>query len=379
VIVHFKNSLPEDTSVHWHGLRISNDMDGVPGFTMEPVHSGGEFTYDFVVPDAGTFWYHPHVDNSAAQLGRGLYGPLVVEDPNEPKGLGDELILVFSDMSLTPDGQFEPADSGGSAGNLFGREGTVLLVNGKVQPKLKVRQGKPQRWRIINTTRSRYYTLRYKRAPLVKIGGDGGLAARPQTVDEIKLVPSERLDIVFTPPDAPGSTNPFRWYATNRGYGSTYYRVPEDIMTIETVNEPPVQAAPVPAELRKIEPLDLTNAIQREINLTIGFDRDKKVVMGINGIPHSHAVPIMAKVGDTEVWTINNDTDFSHPFHLHGFFFQVLGDDQIPQWKDTVDVPFKSSLKIAVHFDNRPGMWMYHCHILDHAEAGMMGHLHVMP
>jgi FtsP/CotA-like multicopper oxidase with cupredoxin domain len=380
VIVHFKNSLPEDTSIHWHGLRISNDQDGVPGFTMEPVHPQGEFTYDFVLPDAGTFWYHPHVDDSAAQLGYGLYGPLIVDDPNEPKGLGDELLLVLSDMSLDENGQFLPADVGGGFGNLFGREGEVLLVNGKVMPTLKVRQGKPQRWRVLNAARSRYYTLRYNRSPLVKLGGDGGLAARSETLDEIKIVPSERLDLVFTPPDKPGTVDYLRWYPTDRGYGTTYYRVAEDMMKIETVDEPPVKAAPAPQVLnQEIMPLDITGANEREINLTIDYDGDKNVVMGINGIPHQHAVPIMVTAGDTEIWTIRNDTDFSHPFHLHGFFFQVLGDDQILQWKDTVDVPTKTSLRLAVHFDDRPGMWMYHCHILDHAEAGMMGHLHVMP
>jgi FtsP/CotA-like multicopper oxidase with cupredoxin domain len=76
---------------------------------------------------------------------------------------------------------------------------------------------------------------------------------------------------------------------------------------------------------------------------------------------------------------VRNDTDFAHPFHLHGFFFQVLDDTRVPEWKDTVDVPSKTELKLAVTFDDRPGMWMYHCHILDHAEIGMMGHLHVLP
>ena len=116
------------------------------------------------------------------------------------------------------------------------------------------------------------------------------------------------------------------------------------------------------------------------MNLTIGYDKDENVSMGINGVHYKDAQPLMAKVGATEVWSIRNDTDFNHPFHLHGFFFQeVTPQNGILQWKDTIDVPQHTQKKIAVKFDDRPGMWMYHCHILDHADVGMMGHLHLMP
>src|SRR5690606_37371758 len=113
VIVHFRNNLPEPTSIHWHGVRVTNDMDGVPGATQAHIRPGDEFTYDFVVQDAGTFWYHPHVD-SAAQVGWGLYGPFVVEDPADPESFGDDLVLMLSDMSLDSRGQFVPLESGGS-------------------------------------------------------------------------------------------------------------------------------------------------------------------------------------------------------------------------------------------------------------------------
>jgi FtsP/CotA-like multicopper oxidase with cupredoxin domain len=378
LIVHFKNSVPDSTSIHWHGVRVPNNMDGAPGLTQDPIETGGEFTYDFIVGDAGTYWYHPHID-SAAQVGYGLYGPIVVKDPADPAVFGDDLVLMLSDMSLEPDGQFKSPDAGTQFGDLFGREGETLLVNGKVMPELKVRQGKQQRWRVINATRARYYTLRYKRIPLYKLGGDAGLAARTNVVDQIKLTPGERADFVFTPPDAPGTEDVLKWYPTDRGYGTTFNRFSEPMMTIKTVDEPAVTPATIPEQLRAITPIDIAGATEHEINLTIAFDREDQVVMGINGIHHDHAVPIEAKVGETQVWNVRNDTDFAHPFHIHGFFFQVLGDGLVPEWKDTVDVPSKSSLKLAVTFDDRPGMWMYHCHILDHAEAGMMGHLHVAP
>jgi FtsP/CotA-like multicopper oxidase with cupredoxin domain len=372
LIVHFKNSLPEPTTIHWHGLRVPNEMDGAPGVTQEPIESGGEFRYEFVLHDAGTYWYHPHVDSSA-QVGRGLYGAFIVEDPNDLKVFGDELVLLLSDIGLDENGGLIDADSGGHFGDLFGREGSVLLVNGKVLPTLKVRNGKRQRWRIINAARARYYNLRLRNHRFVKLGGDNGLAARSQDSYNIILTPGERADAVFTPADPPGTHNVLRWVPTERGYGSTFNRSSEPMLNIETVADAPVIPEPIPVELRDIEPIDVSTANHRTINLTI--DIASTVEMGINGVPYWRAKPIEVALGGTEVWRIVNNTDFSHPFHLHGYFFQVLDENRVLEWKDTVNVPTKSELTLAVRFDERPGVWMYHCHILDHADAGMMGHL----
>src|SRR5690606_9230598 len=191
IIVRFKNSLPEATSIHWHGMRLPNNMDGVPGLTQDPIEPGGEFVYDFTARDAGTFWYHPHI-NSAAQVGWGLYGSLVVEDPADPESFGDDLVLVLSDMGIDEQGQFLPADSGGEFGDRFGREGNILLVNGRVLPRLTVRAGKQQRWRVINAARARYYTFGLRGHTLVKRGGDNGLAERAAAVHRVVLVPGER-------------------------------------------------------------------------------------------------------------------------------------------------------------------------------------------
>ncbi len=103
VVVHFNNGLPEETTIHWHGLRISAAMDGMPDHSQPPIQPGGSFVYDFVVPDASTFWYHPHV-NSAVQEGNGLYGAFIVDDPSEPAGLGDEVVMVLSDVGVNDDG-----------------------------------------------------------------------------------------------------------------------------------------------------------------------------------------------------------------------------------------------------------------------------------
>lgn len=383
VIVHFRNSLPDSTTIHWHGMRVPNHVDGAPGATQPPIAPGAEFTYDFVLADAGTYWYHPHLD-SAAQVNWGLYGPIVVDDPAEAGMFGDELVLMLSDMSIDETGAFTPSRTGGAFGDLFGREGEVLLVNGKVVPELLVRQGKPQRWRIINAARSRYYSFRFSPGVITRIGGDGGLIERPEPANLIKLVPGERTDVVFTPQGNPGTEMTLLWQPTDRGYGSTFNRPLEPVMTIRTVSDAPVAPARLPPELRDVEAIDTVGATRQFIDMTIISVEDDAVSMGINGIDgrhHDHEQVILeARVGETQIWEVRNDTDFAHPFHLHGFFFQVLDPaDPSPEWKDTVDLPAKSSLRLAVYFDNRPGLWMIHCHILDHAELGMMGLLRVLP
>jgi FtsP/CotA-like multicopper oxidase with cupredoxin domain len=373
LIVHFTNSLPEATTIHWHGIRVPNDMDGAPGFTQDPIQPGEYFRYEFELRDAGTFWYHPH-QNSAAQVGRGLYGPIIVTDPDDPEIFGDDLVLVLSDISLDEDGQLQSERSGGGFGDLFGREGSVVLVNGRVQPTLRVRAGKQQRWRIINAARTRYFRLAARGEPFVRLGGDHGLAARSEVLERVLVVPGERVDLVYTPADAPGERYTMRWVPVNRGWGTQTGRVPKDLLHIVTVNERSVTPAAIPQTLKEIPAIDISEAIEHRIEMTI-MRAGATTEMGFNNVHHDHARPLVARLGETHVWTIVNDTDFAHPFHLHGYFFQVLDDRRVPEWKDTVDVPAHSELRLAVHFDERPGMWMYHCHILDHADVGMMGHL----
>ena len=175
LIVHFSNQLPQPTTVHWHGVQVPIEMDGVPGVSQPPVEPGGSFTYDFVVPDAGLFWYHPHV-MSAAQVGFGLYGALLVEDPDERLNIADELVLVLSDIAIEDgSGELQSPDSGGALGALFGREGNHVLVNGRIRPTLTVRNGALQRWRIVNSAKSRYFQLQLDNLqPFLLIGVDGG-------------------------------------------------------------------------------------------------------------------------------------------------------------------------------------------------------------
>lgn len=380
VIVHFTNRLSEPTTIHWHGLRIPNDMDGVPGMSQPEVEPGQTFTYDFVVPDAGTFWYHPHVA-SAAQVGFGLYGSLVVVDPDEPPDLGDELTLVLSDMSVNDDGSLQPPDSSGNLGTLFGREGFSVLVNGKENPVVDSRAGRRQRWRLVNAARSRYFQLGIAGHRFTRFAGDGGLVEHPVDSETVVLAPGERAEVVVTPSAPAGTELPVRWIPYYHGYGTTTGRSDETIFRLRVTDDEPWVDAPLPALSRVIEPIDTSNASTTMLELTRNDGADGEFALGINGVPSWDAEPLMAAIGETQIWQVQNTIDFAHPFHLHGFFYQVLDVNGVApavrEWKDTADVPVGGTLRLAVRFDERPGMWMFHCHILDHADAGMMGMVHL--
>jgi FtsP/CotA-like multicopper oxidase with cupredoxin domain len=380
LIVHFKNELPEPTTIHWHGLRIPVEMDGVPEHSQNVVPAGGSFDYSFTLPDAGLYWYHPHFD-SATQVGRGLYGAIVVEDPAEA-GLGDELVLVLSDLALEPDGSLQDTSISGDIGTLFGREGNVLLVNGRVAPTLKARSGKRQRWRIVNAAKSRYFQLALEDHEFLRIGSDGGLSEYPTQIARPVVIPGERLDLLLVPRGEGGSTAPVRWVPYDRGYGSTEFRPEETLFSVSFAESASPPEA-FPEVTRPLSPLDLSVATLVDVEFTQDSAADRSLVLGINHVPMEQSEPFHGTVGETQIWTIFTEMQWSHPFHLHGFFFQVLDENGEPrrplEWKDTVDVPYRSSVKVAVRYDERPGMWMFHCHILDHADAGMMGMLHLMP
>lgn len=375
LIVHFTNELDQETTIHWHGVRVPIEMDGVPDISQPPVKKGETFTYDFVLRDAALYWYHPHV-MSAAQVGFGLYGPLLVEDPADTVGVADQLTMVLSDIGFDSKGVLEPADSGGSAGMVFGREGDYVLVNGKHHPTITARPGAPQRWRIVNAAKSRFFYLDLDGQPFTVIGVDGGIHEKPITTDILLVTPGERVDVIVAPKGKPGAPLQLRAMLYNRGYGSVQYRSVEDVLTIEFSKEPPVTAKPV-AVSRALEMPSTAGATPVEMVLTLPPMENNKSEFRINGVPFWKAKPFLAKLGEKQLWTVKNDSEWDHPFHLHGFFFHVLDDQGEPvrplALKDTVNVPMKTTVKLLVHFDERPGEWMIHCHILDHADGGLMG------
>lgn len=381
LIVHFSNHLPMETTIHWHGLRVPIQMDGVPEVSQPPVPTGGTFTYDFVVPDAGLFWYHPHV-MSAAQVGFGLYGALLVEDPADPVKVPDQTVLVLSDIGIDDHGALESPDSGGSTGMAFGREGNLVLVNGRVRPRIEARAGAPQRWRIVNAAKSRYFGIDLDGELITRIGGDGGFTEYPVESDTLVLAPGERADVIVVPRRAPGREIIVRTIPYNRGYGSVEFRSADDLLVIALAATPAYAGPPVPALLgarRTIEPISTAGATSVNIDFTIAQLGNGTFVYGVNGVPFATHHSIAAKPGETQVWTIVNKTKWSHPFHLHGFFFQVIDEKGQPvrplEWKDTVNVPFEQTVRVVVQYDDRQGNWMFHCHILDHADGGLMGML----
>ena len=377
VVVHFTNELSEPTTIHWHGVRVPIEMDGVPNISQPEVKTGEAFTYEFVLRDAGLFWYHPHV-MSAAQVGFGLYGALQVDDPGDGVGVADELTLVLSDIGFDKRGGLESADSGGPAGQVFGREGQYVLVNGRRHPTLKARAGALQRWRIVNTAKSRFFLLDMDGQPFTTIGTDGGLQERPTEAGTVLVTAGERLDVLVRPTGKPGSTLVLRAMLYNRGYGSVQYRDVEDLLTIEFSKDPPLPKQSLPTIARAIVPPSKDGATRVPVILTLPpAGQDGKSEFRVNGVPYWQAKPFLAKLGETQLWTIHNDTEWDHPFHLHGFFFLPLDEKDEPirplSWKDTLNIPMKSHARFLVVFDERPGEWMFHCHILDHAEGGLMG------
>ena len=375
LIVHFRNELDEPTTVHWHGVRVPIEMDGVPGISQPEVKKGESFTYDFVVRDAGLYWYHPHV-MSAAQVGFGLYGALLVEDTDDGVGVSDQVTLVLSDIGVDEKGRLEPADSGGSAGMVFGREGNYVLVNGRTHPTIRARSGAPQRWRIVNAAKSRFFYLDLDGQPFTVIGSDGGIQERQVTTDIVLVTPGERVDVIVAPKGKAGTPLMLRAMLYNRGYGSVEYRAVEEILTIEFTKEAPIVAKPVNVT-RAIPVTSAAGATPVDFVLSLPPMKNNKSEFLVNGVPSWKAKPYLAKLGEKQLWIVKNESDWDHPFHLHGFFFQVVDEQGNPvrpiALKDTVNVPMKTTVRLLVTFDERPGEWMFHCHILDHADGGLMG------
>jgi FtsP/CotA-like multicopper oxidase with cupredoxin domain len=249
-------------------------------------------------------------------------------------------------------------------------------------PRLLARSGAPQRWRVVNTAKSRFFFLDLDGQSFVKIGGDGGLQEKAVTSQAVLITPGERADLIVTPSGPPKSTLILRAMLYNRGYGSVEYRSVEDLMTIEFSDQPTLPKRPLPAIGRTIAPPRAEAATKVDVVLTLPpQDAAGQSEFRVNGVPFWKAKPYLAKLGETQLWTVRNDTKWDHPFHLHGFFFMPVDANGAPlrpmEWKDTINIPMETTARFLVNFDERPGEWMFHCHILDHADGGLMGTVNV--
>jgi FtsP/CotA-like multicopper oxidase with cupredoxin domain len=369
--IQLTNFLPEPTVVHWHGLRVPAEMDGTE-VVQRPLQPGETFTYNFTPPDAGTFWYHPHA-NETEQLEKGLYGALIVRGADEPVSDGEQ-ILVLDDLKLDRRGRM--ARFGSLMERHNGREGKVRLVNGRAEPELTMAAGQIERWRIINAASARTIRLSIGGQPFYILGTDGGLIEKPAQATEVLLAAADRVELAVGP-FRQGEVVAIEALPYNRGTG---IRPVERFATLKVGTAKPSVAA-IPEQLRIIEPLvngpvtaNRTVKLSGRMSLRRGFD------FLINDEMHHHAEPV--KVGELQIWDIVNVAPIDHPFHLHGFFFQVVAINGEPppwrSWEDVVNVPAKSTVRIAWLPDDRPGSWMYHCHILEHHAAGMMAHFDVV-
>jgi multicopper oxidase len=402
VRVRLENRLPAATTVHWHGIALRNDMDGVPGVTQPPVEPGQGFDYEFTVPDPGTYFYHPHV---GLQVDRGLYGPLVVEDPNEIVRYDREVVLVLDDWTIgvgpTPE-QFlarlqqggmhhaqVPGMSGmkhgagdmttGDSRNPLGADAgdvrhPLYLVNGR-RPRsptvLKGRPGERIRFRIVNAAADTAFRLALGSHRLTVTHADG-FPVRPVTGDALLLGMGERYDAVVTLGDGV-----FPLVALAEGKQAQAFAV------VRTSQGAAPRAGVRPAELGRwlltVADLDADRAVDlggrpvgRTHRLVLAGDM-QRYRWTINGRAHHRGPPLQVREGERVRLLFENRSAMWHPMHLHGHTFQLRRAVNLrpgPR-KDTVIV--RPAERVAVEFDaDNPGRWMVHCHNAYHQAAGMM-------
>jgi suppressor of ftsI len=383
VLVHFRNNLPEPTTVHWHGIHLPVNQDGSP---FDPVPAGGQRDYAFTIQRgaAGTYWYHPHLHHRTGyQVAHGLFGAIIVRAADDPLPPSlNEKLLILADNRFGRDGSIDfpdPQTPQGIVDNENGREGNVVFVNGQVMPTIAIRRGEVQRWRLINASAARVYRLAIPGHTFVHVGNDGGLFERPVERSEILLANSERVEVLVRGTGASGSTARLQALPYDRYVPQTRpkdWNVARDLLTLRYTSDPPVKPVALPATLRAVPPLDTANATAtRIVSFSQGLINGREVDF--------NRVDVSSRLGATEIWQIENLVGMDHPFHLHGFQFQVIDRNGVPEpfrsWKDAVNVPKHETVRFIVRYSDFAGKWMFHCHILNHEDRGMMGILELKP
>ncbi len=390
------NDLPADTSVHWHGLALRNDMDGVPGATQSPIRQGETFAYEFVTTDPGTYWFHPHV---GPQLDRGLYGAFIIEDPNEPLRYDDEWIVVLDDwldgVTATPDQVLEELSGGmsgmmgggghgdnvmmGARSDLLGGDaGDVryphFLINGRPATDPDVfssAPGRRVRIRIINAGGDTAFRVALGGHKLTVTHSDG-FPVDPVETDAVLIGMGERYDVIVTLGDG---VFPFIAHAEgkkDRAFAlvrtSAGSAAPSSTISITELNGSVLTAAALTADA----PVALTaRAVDRDLTATLSGSM-MAYDWAINGRRFDPSDPmagaLTVRQGERVRLRIDNTTRMWHPFHLHGHTYQHVGGG--PRKDTSIILPRRS---LTVEFDAaNPGLWGAHCHNIYHAETGMM-------
>ena len=381
------NSLSQRTNLHVHGLHVSPEGNGDNVFVA--VGPGSAFDYEYRLPDdhpPGLYWYHPHHHGMVAdQIFAGLFGAIIVED-REPIEASAERVLMVSDTSVDALGSISAASA---MDRMAGREGGMLLVNGQSNPQFSAVPGQRERWRIINACVARYLRLRLDGQHLQLLGMDSGRFQKPQDVEELLLTPGNRADLLVTTATGGSVLRAFRY---NRGSAAGMMgpapgsagEVTEGaaLATFRVAGEsaatpPAIPARPAPPDLRQS-----AVAAHRQIVLATGMGMGGGGMMGftINGRGFNPArTDTTAAAGTVEEWTLINTSPMDHPFHLHVWPMQVVQGSTAssPDWRDVVNVPANGQVAVRVAFTDFRGRSVYHCHILDHEDLGMMGVIEV--
>lgn len=387
--VDFANGLPEETSVHWHGLAIRNDMDGVPHLTNSPVPPHGRFAFDFVVPDPGTYWFHPH---TGLQMDRGLYAPIVIDDPHDPGGYDLEWILVLDDwtdgVGRSPDQIYADLKNtsgsmgsmGHSMGGSMGGDGgdvtyPLYLVNGRAGTDpdvLRAKAGQRVRLRVINAAADTIFDVALADHRLRVIQADGR-PVRQANAASVRLGMGERYDAVVTLGDGvfPFTARPYGKQGLARALVRTGTgAVPAADLVPSELNRQPLTVVDLEAAggaaLPKAAP-----ATTQDVTLSGSMNG---YVWTINGRTYDDTEPLTVRAGETTRLRLRNASMMSHPLHVHGHTFQLGPAGGTGPRKDTILVPPMVGFEVDLLADN-PGRWMVHCHNAYHAEAGMMTRL----
>lgn len=386
-----ENALNEPTTVHWHGLRVPHAMDGVPHLTQEPIDPDDQFVYEFDVPDAGTYWYHPH-QRSFEQVGRGLYGPLIIEE-REPITVDRDVTWVLDDWRLENNAHISDDFANGHDMSHAGRIGNTVTLNGQIPNSFQVRQGERIRLRLINAANARIFALDFDDHQPWIVALDGQPVTPHEPINNrVVLGPGMRADLVLDMSGDPAS----RFTITDSFYSGREYELIDVVYRSESLRSKTLESTIALPRNTLPEP-DLPNSIRHQIRFTGGMmgrmmmgDRSNMMrlmregkMWFINGAASSDYVmdPLVTLERDRSyLIEMINDTAWHHPIHLHGHSFRVISRNGKPtlhqEWQDTVLMAPDETVEIALVADN-PGDWMFHCHILEHQAAGMMGTIRV--
>ncbi len=380
--IHLENALDADTNLHTHGLRVSPSGNADNIFLR--VAPGETQTYVYDIPDnhpSGLFWYHPHSHGTVAeQVAAGLAGAIVVTDAIDDIAeiaTSNERVWILSDPPIGTDASILATTRGD---RMSGRQGDTILVNGVERPDVDAVVGELERWRFVNASSSRYYRLALDDHPLQMIASDGGRFAAPVKKDELLLAPGERAELLVAP--ATAGSFALRALRYDRGgmgamMGGGGNVEPEEVVVATMTVRGDGAGAGLPTALLDAGELVLPEpSATRVLELGMGMAGGGGMSFTIDGkIFDGDRTDITIEAGTVEEWEIRNTSPMDHPLHLH--VWAMLPVDDPVGWKDTINVPARESVRVRIAFTEITGRTVYHCHILDHEDMGMMGVIEV--